>query len=92
MEIKASINFPHQFIVKHDRNGNISTEINKWCRENCKSLWFVTPDTTINMYAPCNVENPLGYEKFAPSRSLMQGIMVAFEAEDEAMAFKLSWT
>ena len=97
MEVLSTLSFPYQFLIKNNDNHSPGTSTNDkilaWCTENCKSVWIISSSAAFRAYAPILVENPLGNnQKFSPSSTMSHSVvMVAFEAEDEAMAFKLTF-
>ena len=91
INVLASLDFPYQFIIEDPNNHSGSEDaISHWCRTNCSSMWMISSPITFSFYSPPAFESPIYKEKFMPSRVNQRGIMVAFQAEDEAMAFKLT--
>ena len=98
VKIAGTFDFPYQFLIHYDADYNTPDDkkaINicqAWCIENCKSMWMITDKATARLYAPVTHVSLIVDETFEPSEVVSyQVILLSFQAEDEAMAFKLSF-
>lgn len=98
IDIVGEFNFPYQFIISDESDHNVSIDqrpgscCNKWCNENCKGMWYITSKTVFELYAPTQHISLLDGMKFPSTKNVKTNVVIiAFQNEDEAMAFKLSF-
>ena len=98
VQIAGTFDFPYQFLIDYDADYNTpddqkaSNICQTWCVENCKSMWMITDKVTARLYAPVKHISLIVNETFEPSVvTSYQILLLSFQAEDEAMAFKLSF-
>jgi len=89
IEIKSTMNFPYQFIITPE--SDLLTIIRDWCAENCRSMWIISSHVSLYSYAPIAHKNPLGSENFGPAHQTTECLLLMFEADEDATAFKLRW-
>ena len=95
----GTFNFPYQMLI-HCGNESYNTSdseksmevCNKWCIDNCKSMWLITERMVVNLYAPNPHNSLITGQTFEPSRIREHSVfLISFEDETEAMAFKISF-
>lgn len=104
-EIKIVEHIPWQHIIivgLRDTSSGISTydyttivfdQIKHWCEQNCKNQWMLsTNPVTCNLFAVPQVDVPTTNKYSSSKIELKKGILVAFEDEQEAVAFKLQFS
>jgi len=92
-------NFPYQILIHCGNDSYTSSDseksmqiCNKWCVDNCKSMWLVTERIVVNHYAPNPHNSLIDGKTFEPSHIRQPNVfLISFADETEAMAFKLSF-
>ena len=82
--------FIFEVIDSYNERENVKKTISEWAVENCTGQWLMGRASDLNINANPQCEIPLTDRKYPVSSvNLSSPILIVFEKEDEATAFKL---